>query len=679
MTLCCNKAGQVFRFLIVFLIVFLNCCPLQARIVRIIITKTEPYLEGKLFGTAGSYEKLTGQAYGEVDPGNPLNSIIQDINLAPINERGMVEYISDFIILRPVDMTKSNGILFLSLPNRGNIFPADTALLGRGYIYVWCAWQGDVLSGNSRLIMKVPYASDKGNEITGLLRTEYQVSSSVNTLNLSGGFFTGQTHHSYETISLDNKDCILTKRILESDPRISVPNNEWTFSDCTRSRFPGIPSVTKISLKDGFDPNYIYELIYTAKNPLVMGLGFAAIRDFSSFLKYELKDESGFPNPLLGESAAVNPVRAAIMQGVSQCSNFTRTFMFLGFNQDEKGLRVFDGINAHIGTRRISLNVRFGRPGGGGLQHEDHLFPSNDPPFTWSKEYDTISGITGGILERCIESGTCPKIMQTLSSSEYWQLRASLTTTDSYGTKDLNVPDNVRIYLFSGTQHTPGEVADQMSGFSQNNNSYYPYLRALIIAMEKWIMEGKEPPPSTYPKLASQTLVAPDKEAVGWPEIPGILYNGNANVLPLLDYGPQYNFRNVSGILLQEPPKVKSEQNYITLVPRVDKDGNEIGGIRSINIRVPLGTYTGWALRKEGYGKGDLSSLNGMFIPFKKTKKERKAADDPRLSLAERYGSHEKYVEAVRKAAEELTSEGFLLPEDAKAEIEKAERSNVLK
>jgi hypothetical protein len=679
MTLCCNKAGQVFRFLIAFLIVFLNCCPLQAEIVRIIITKTEPYLEGKVFGTAGSYEKLTGQAYGEVDPENPLYSIIQDINLAPMNERGMVEYISDFIILRPVDMTKSNGILFLSLPNRGNVFPADTALLGRGYIYVWCAWQGDVLSGNSRLIMKVPYASDNGNEITGLLRTEYQVSSSVNTLNLSGGFFTGQTHHSYETISLDNKDCTLTKRILESDPRIPVPNNEWTFSDCTRSRFPGIPSVTKISLKDGFDPNYIYELIYTAKNPLVMGLGFAAIRDFSSFLKYELKDESGFPNPLLGESAAVNPVRAAIMQGVSQCSNFTRTFLFLGFNQDEKGLKVFDGVNAHIGTRRIPLNVRFGRPGGGGLQHEDHLFPGNDPPFTWSKEYDTISGITGGILEKCIESGTCPKIMQTLSSSEYWQLRASLTMTDSYGTKDLNVPDNVRIYLFSGTQHTPGEIADQMSGFSQNNNSYYPYLRALIIAMEKWIMEGKEPPTSNYPKLASRTLVAPDKEAVGWPEIPGIPYNGKANMLPLLDYGSQYNFRDVSGILLQEPPKVKSEQNYITLVPRVDRDGNEIVGIRGINIRVPVGTYTGWALRREGYGKGDLSSLSGMFIPFKETRKERKAAGDPRLSLVERYGSHEKYVEAVRKAAEELTSEGFLLPEDAKAEIEKAERSNVLK
>jgi len=663
--------------LLLFILV-LSCYTSQAGIVRVIVTKTEPYMEGAVFGSAGSYIKLIGQAYGEVDPGNPLNSIIQDISLAPRNERGMVEYISDFIILRPVDMTKSNGLLFLSLPNRGNAFPADTALLGRGYIYFWCAWQGDVLSGNNRMIMRVPYASDSGSEIAGMHRTEYQVSLAVNTLNLSSGFFTGLTHHSYETISLDNKDCKLTKRVLESDPRIMIPNSEWAFSDCTRSRFPGIPSVTKISLKDGFDPNYIYELIYTAKNPLVLGLGFAAIRDFSSFLKHSLKDESGFPNPLVDKGAETNPVKAAIMQGVSQCSNFARTFLFLGFNTDEDGLKVFEGVNAHVGTRRISLNIRFGRPGGGGLQHEDHLFPGNDPPYSWDNELDPLSGITGGILEKCIETGMCPKIMQTLSSSEYWQLRASLTTTDSYGTRDLKIPDNVRIYLFSGTQHSPGEIADQISGFSQNYNSYTPYLRALIVALENWVIEGKDPPESRYPTLASGTLVTPDKSGTGWPDIPAVPYNGKANELPLLDYGPMYDFRNVSGVLQKEPPVIKSEQNYKTLVPRVDKDGNEIAGIRSINIRVPLGTFTGWAIRREGYGKGDLSSLNGMFIPFKKTRKDRKEVKDPRLSLEERYGSHEKYMEAVRKAAEELVSEGFLLPEDAASEIEKAEKTNVL-
>lgn len=667
-----------FFFLLYILILSSFCNPLQAKIYRIIVTKTEPYSDGKVFGVAGSYEKITGQTYGEVDPDNKLNSIIQDIQFAPRNSRGLVEYISDFVILKPVDMSKSNGLLFLSLPNRGNVFPADTALLGRGYIYFWCAWQGDVLRGNNRLTIRVPYAGDKGSSIAGILRTEYQVNSETTTLNLSSGFFTGLTHYSYETVSLDNTGLALTKRILESDPRDTVPKSEWTFSDCSKGRFPGIPSTTKISLKNGFQPYFIYELVYTAKDPLVLGLGFAAIRDFTSFLRNDFKDDAGLRNPILTEGMTTNPVKAAIMQGVSQCSNFARTFLILGFNQDEKGSKVFDGVNAHIGTRRISLNIRFGRPGGGGLQHEDHLFPGNDPPFSWDKELDPISGITGGILEKCIGTGTCPKIMQTLSSSEYWMLRASLTTSDSYGTRDLKIPDNVRIYLFSGTQHSATAIADQMSGFSQNYNSYAPYHRALIIALEMWVTEGKDPPASCYPTIASGDLVSPDKSAIGWPDIPGVPYTGRVNELPLLDYGPQYDFRNVSGILSQEPPKVKSEQPYKTLVPKVDKDGNEIAGIRGINIRVPLGTFTGWALRREGFGEGDLSSLNGMFIPFKNTRNDRIQAKDPRLSLKERYGSHEKYVEAVRKEADELVNEGFLLPEDAREEVEKAEKTNVL-
>lgn len=668
-----------FKKILVPLIFITFCFPSNARISRIVINKTESYLEGKSFGTAGSFIRITGQAFGEVDPGSPLNNLIQDIQLAPVSRKGKVEYISDFVILRPADLTRSNGILFLSLPNRGNIIPADTVLLGRGYIYCWSAWQGDVLTGGNRLTMKVPYAGIDGEEISGILRAEYQVSEPLNTLPLSAGFFTGLTHHVYETISTDNAGLTLTKRVLESNPRIPVPNNEWAFSDCTRARFPGIPSSTKLSLKDGFDPDYIYELIYTAKNPLVLGLGFAAIRDFSSFLRNDLKDDIGVPNPVAGKDATENPVKAAIMQGVSQCSNFARTFLFFGFNQDENGRIVFDGINAHAGSRRISLNVRFGRPGGGGLQHEDHLFPGNDPPFTWSSETDPVSGVTGGILEKCISTGTCPRIIQTLSSSEYWQLRASLTTTDAYGKKDLEIPGNVRIYHFAGTQHNPAQMADQMSGFPQNDNSYSPYLRALIVALEKWIVEGKEPPPSTYPSIASTTLVSPEKETIGWPDIPGIIFTGKVNELPPLDYGPLYNARNVTGILQQEPPKVVSGIVYKTLVPRVDKDGNETGGIRGINIRVPLGTYTGWALRREGFGKGDLSSLNGMFIPFKDTRKERLEAGDPRPSLKERYGSHEKYAETVRKAAEELVKEGFLLPEDAAAEIRKAENSDILK
>ncbi|MVM32211.1 hypothetical protein GO755_19340 [Spirosoma sp. HMF4905] len=682
-------SSMTFRYTYRFLFFLSGCLILwafsaQAKIVKLVITSTESYAGGRAFGNAGMYERVRGQAYGEVDPKLPQNQIIQDLQLAPRNERGMVEYVSEFILLRPKDISKSNGLLFLSLPNRGNVFPADTVLLKRGYVYVWCAWQGDVLAGdtspgNPRLTMKVPVATENGKEITGKLRAEFQVVAPAKTQNLSSGPFSGMTHHSYETVSLDNTGLVLTRRVHEADQRMPVPNSDWAFSDCTTVPFPGKPSTTQLSLKDGFDPNYIYELVYTAKNPLVLGLGFAAVRDIASFLRTRVADEANNRNPLLAEGSQTTPIRAAIMQGVSQCSNFTRTFLQLGFNQDEMGKRVFDGINAHIATRRISLNIRFGRPGGGGLQHEDHLYPSNEPPFTWSVTRDPVSGINGGILESCSSTGDCPKIMQTLSSSEYRQIRASLPTTDPNGKYDLVMPDNVRIYLFAGTQHSPNSFLDPASGFMTNYNQNQPNLRALLIALEHWVLENKQPPASVYPTIKAKTLVLPDQKSVGWPSIPGVVYNGQFNNVPLLDFGPSYDMHHIKGVVSQEPPKVVKANAYVVLVPKVDQDGNEIAGVRNTTMRVPLGTYTGWSLRRAGYGEGDLNSLNGMFIPFKTTKAERLAAGDPRLSLEERYGTHEAYVAAVQKAATELTKEGFMLPEDAQAEVTKAQLSNVLK
>jgi hypothetical protein len=649
-----------------------------AKIVRIEIISTEVYDGARKFGDAGEYIRVTGWAYGEIDPSSSLNNIIQDIQLAPRNARGRVEYVSQFILLRPVNMSKCNGILFLSLPNRGNVFPPDSALLKRGYIYLWSAWQGDVLPGNNRIMMEVPVAKDSSREITGRIRTEFEVADPTKTLNLSSGYFSGLTHHSYEGVSLDNRDATLTKRVHEQDERQPIPNTDWAFADCATKEFPGFPDKERISLKGGFDPNYIYELIYTGKNPLVMGLGFAAIRDIASFFKNELSDEKGHQNPLVVTGNSTTPIKAAIMQGVSQCGNFTRTFLQLGFNEDEKKKIVFEGVNDHIGTRRISLNIRFGRPGGGGLQREDHLFPSNEPPFTWDETLEPISGIKGGILEKCVQTNTCPKIIQTFSSSEYWQLRASLRTTDPYSKKDISIPSNVRIYLFNSTQHGPFRVSDKISGFTTNDNSYVPNLRALVIALENWVLNDKQPPPSLYPRIDNNTLVRPDKKTIGWTDIPGVTYNGKVNEGGLIDYGPGYNVKYVSGVL-REPPAVMKDKFYHVLVPKVDKDDNELGGIRNTTVLVPLGTYTGWSLRQKGYGEGDLNALNGMFIPFRKTKEERTAAGDPRLSLEERYQTHEGYVAAVKKAADELVGKGFLLPEDAAHIVAAAEKSDVLK
>ncbi|MBA4849598.1 alpha/beta hydrolase domain-containing protein [Emticicia sp. BO119] len=633
----------------------------EAKIIRIVIDKTEPYANGKLFGKTGKYERLTGRAFGEVSPTDIHNAIIQDIALAPLNERGMVAYEMEFVLLKPVDLSRSNHLLFYNVPNRGNIFPADTTLLKRGYIYLWGGWQGDII-GDNKLKIKVPIATENGKEIIGRLHAELIVSENTPTQNLSGGAFSAQFHKAYETVSLDNATAILTRRIHASDEPIRIPDSDWAFADCSKEVFPGKPSTTQVSVKGGFTPDYIYELDYTAKNPLILGLGFAATRDIVSFFRYTQQAE----NPL------ANQTEAAIAVGVSQCGNFLRSFLHLGFNADEDNKPVFEGMNVHIGPRRITLNVRFGRPGGGGMQHEEVFFPGNEPPFTWSSTLDPLSEIEGGILDACQRQGFMPKIMHTLSSTEYWQSRMSLRTTDVYGTTDLRIPENVRIYLFSSTQHTPAfnSNINKLTGFPSNPNSYMDSWRALQIALEQWVLTGKMPPKSIYPTIGSKTLVRANE--IGWQTMFNVPFRGLVNELQVRDFGPQFDEKMMSGIV-GENPVVKHDKKYTVLVPKVDKDNNETGGLASLTLRVPLGTYTGWSLRKAGYGEGDLAVLEGMYIPFARTKAERLVNSDTRLSLEERYQSNENYVKKVKKAAKRMVKQRLMLPEDADREIKKAE------
>ena len=649
--------------LLLFLLLLRCALPAaEAKIVRITIDKTEAYAEGKTFGKAGAYEKLSGRAFGEVDPVDAHNAGIQDIGLAPRNARGLVEYEMEFILLRPVDMSKSNGLLFYNVPNRGNVFPADAELLERGYIYLWGGWQGDIF-GENKLKIKVPVATDHGQVITGPLHAEFLVYAPANTLLLSAGIFSAQFHTPYETASLDNSTAVLTRRVHAADAPETIPNGEWAFSDCSKTPFPGTPSATQISLKAGFDPNYIYELDYTAKNPLVLGLGFAATRDLVSFFKHS----AGAANPVSGQ------IKASIAVGVSQCGNFLRTFLQLGFNADEANQPVFEGLNVHIGARRITLNVRFGRPGGGGMQHEELLFAGNEAPFTWSDIYDPLSGTQGGLLDACRKQGFMPKIIHTLSSTEYWQSRMSLRTTDVYGRKDLDIPDNVRIYLFSGTQHGPasGLAINNLTGFMSNSNSYYDSWRALQIALERWVLEGKKPPKSQYPTLRKKTLApAP---AIGWHELPGLKYRGVLNELYVRDFGEAFDEKMMTGVLARRPV-IYTDKKYTVLVPEVNADDNETGGLYTLTMRVPLGTYTGWSLRKPGYGEGDLAVLEGMYIPFARTKAERLAGGDPRLSLQERYGTPAHYVQLVRKAAKKMVRKRLLTPADAQRAGEEAEK-----
>jgi len=662
----------------------------EARTTQIIISRVEsPTFSGASFGAVGQFEKLVGTAYGELNPRDPHNRIIQDLTLAPRNAKGMVEYAMDVYIIKPVNMKAGNQTMLYDVVNRGNKIAlgafnigsvggneptsaGDGFLQSHGFTLVWSGWQGDVLPGNNRMAINVPVVTNPdGSPITARIRTEYVLSAPATTQNLSSGWFSGATHASYETVSLNNAGATLTQRVRESDPRQPIANSQWAFADCSTTPFPGVPSTTKICLNGGFDTNHIYELLYTAKNPTVLGIGFAASRDLVAFLRHARKDDAGRANPL------ARGIDWTLVHGSSQSGRWVRTFIDLGFNESEDGRQIFDGANPHISPLRLPLNVRFGQPGRGPIQHEDHLFPAGQAPYTWSESRDPISGTRGGILERCEDSETCPKIIQTVSSTEFWGGRMAQDIVDPSGHHDVKIPHNVHVYHLAGTQHAPAatpvlSVCQQLN----NPNPQAQALRALLLHLRAWVVDGVRPPPSRYANLHDRTLVPPDQTSVGWPNIPGVNYTGIVNPAQLVEYGSGFDADDESGILT-EPP-VLPGPTYAILVPKVDPDGNEVDGIRSVAIQAPIATYTGWNLRRAGFSEGETCPLAGMFLPFATTKAQRLASGDPRLSLEERYGTHAGYVAAVQAAANRLVADGFLLPDDAATLVQQAQASSVL-
>lgn len=667
------------------------CGVAGAHLTRIEITRVEaPAFGGEKFGSAGTYDRLVGRAWGEIDAIDPRNGVIDDIHRAPRNARGKVEYATDVYILRPHDPALGNGTLLYDAPNRGNkmalaLFDLDPAsgnepesagdgfLLERGYTLVWSGWQGDLLPGMGRMRLQAPPAErHRDSVMTGRVRSEFIVDVATATLDLSSGAYTRLTHATYPAASLDAAGAVLTRRVREADQRSIVAAGNWAFADCRSAPFPGTPDPTRICLKESFDPNFIYELTYTAKDPTVLGLGFAATRDLLAFLRYQKQDDAGEPNPLAGA------IRWVLMHGSSQSGRYLRSFLQLGFNQSEDGRIVADGINPHLASQAIALNVRFGQPGRAYGQHEDHLYPAAEAPFGWTASYDPISMRQGGLLDRCSATLTCPKIIQTVSSSEYWQGRMSLDTTDVHGLHDLPLPESVRIFHFAGTQHMPAAepIADVCQQAS-NPNAYAHLMRALLVALQDWVARGTEPPASRYPTLHDATLVPSDAATIGWPAIPGVRYNGLKNELVMIDFGSHFHPFDESG-QITEPPIARHGRDYTVLVPKVDDDGNELGGVRSVTLQAPLGTYTGWNLRRAGYAEDELCGMSGSFIPFHVSLADRIAAGDPRRSLQERYGHHAGYVSAVRAAAEQLAAERLLLPEDAAALIAQASASPML-
>lgn len=644
----------------------------SARITKVEITSVQsPAFGGMSFGNTGPYEKLVGRAYGDVDPQDAHNSLIADIGLAPRNARGRVEYSMDIYILRPVDNSKGNRRVLLELNNRGNKLalqdfnntsggndPSAVAdagngfLMREGYAIVWIGWDVTVAAGGSRLTITVPVAKNPdGSSISGPALEEFAIDDSATMT----GVLT------YAAATLNKSLASLTVRNHYSDVPKEVPVTGWEYVDPQTVRLspPGTP----------FQAGSLYEFTYTAKDPLVAGLAFAATRDFAAFLHRDSADEAGNPNPLSGR------VQFIYSFGHSQPARFMHDFLFLGFNEDEQGRRVFDGMDNWIGGgSRGFFNYRFAQPGRTHRQHINRWYPELLFPFTNQVTFDPVTGKLDGWFGRCSATDTCPLVIEANSENEYWSKAGSLLTTDMFGNDlDLSGAPNVRFYLLSSLPHG---AATGVGICQQPRNTVVPNpgLRGLLVALDEWVSWGVKPPANQVPRRSSGTLVpALPQESAGFPRIPGAKYNGLLHTGDLYDFGPAVD----QGIVGNVKPVMK-DSAYVALVPRTDPDGNDIAGIRLPEIAVPLATYTGWALRA-GPAADDGCDAAGQQIPFPQSAADRLAKGDPRLSIEERYETHEGYVREVEKVVRKLVKQRVLLLEDAEQYVNAAGASSVLR
>jgi hypothetical protein len=605
-----------------------------AQITRIDLEVVEsPTLDGQRVGQVGQYERLRGIVFGEVDPADPRHLDIVNLDRAPRNGSGKVEYRATIEIYRPIDMTRWNRAIFHTVSNRGGAGAADLALLERGFAFVRVGWQGDLTPTDRNIVAFLPVARNPdGSPIVGPALEEFVFDDAERrSLRLL----------KYPTASLDSGEATLTVRATQDAARETPADLRWSLLS---------PTAIEISRPAGFDGGAIYELIYAARDPIVMGLGFAAIRDAISFLRYEEADRAGNVNPL----AVGGLPRTAISLGVSQSGRVLRDFLYLGFNEDVSGRVVFDGMHANIaGSRKSFTNYQFAQPGRWQKQHEDHNYPGDQFPFTYTTLSDPVSGRTDGLQETCAASDTCPKIVHSDGEAELWQARSSLVVTDPRG-RHVDLPDNVRVYLIAGTQHGGGpgvHRATPTAGFCQNLNNPLALGQisaALSVALYEWVAHGTEPPPSRFPTAANGGLVS--ATAVEFPDLPGVTYSGSYNPLHLFDH--------------RALPPIRGDA-YTVLVARTDADGNMVDGVRHPNLVAPIGTHTGWNLRRAGFALGEQCGGTGSFLPFATTLAERQATRDPRRSVEERYPDHLAYVRAVSEAADALVRDRLLLEGDA--------------
>jgi len=622
--------------------------PCAAKLVKLEIVRVEsPAFEGRSFGTIGTYDRILARATIAVAPDDPHNTIIVDLDRAPRNADGLVEASTEVEILRPTVAANGNRTLFYEVLNRGsklglalfNDIPVVTNdlvkasdagngfLMNRGYTVVWSGWQGDIVPGGGRMTFSPPIVPG----ISGLAREDFIFDHTDNP---------ASAPLTYPAADLDPAHAKISVRERESDPRATPAGLEVKFE-----------SPTRISIKrpEGFDAGAIYEFIYTAKDPKVMGLGFAATRDVVSFLRNEAADAGGVANPLAGR------IDRAIGFGLSQSGRYLQDYLYLGFNADEVGRPVFEGLMPHIsGGKKTFTNYRFSQPGRSPYEHADMLYPGADFPFTYPVITDSVTGKSDGFLARCLAAGNCPKIIKSDSELEFYQQRASLVVTDTKGNA-ISMPDNVRLFLLSNLQHySLAQDKSQMAKTCANPTNPLnagPSVRALLVALDGWISKGTLPPNSRYPSRADATLVPPSADEVGFPRIPGFAFPSR--------------IAQPTALKSDEMPPSKGPA-YPVFVPKTDADGRDLAGVQLPTLEVPAATHTGWNLRKSGFSEGELCDNNGTMIPFAATREERLKNNDPRPSIAERYPNEGDRSAAIARAAQQLVHDRLLLEEDVK-------------
>jgi hypothetical protein len=691
----------------------------QARVTKIVVDDTATLTAT---GQNIAYQQISGRAFGELDPAAPLNSIIQDIGLAK-DADGKVRYVASFVLTKPVNMSQASGLMWHDVPNRGSPIAINVIERNFGDIGLASAWQGDnaaIDTGNGTAVratmlvggrhwLKLPVAkNDDGSAVTGSVFGRI-----VNRSGTGAQALIVQTNPvPYLPNDVNDPAATLVSRDGETmDGHVineqAIARGDWKFCGGGTYDAP-TPLATlpvRICLKNGFSASKLYQVVYNAKDPYPLGIGFAAWRDVGTFFKTAASDDDGWVNPVAGA------VRWSIARGSSQSGNFLRGWLHLGFNQNEAGNQVHDGMWPIIAGRRIALNFRWAQPDGVLELYQ----AGSEGPQWWHKFPDTARGLPPrGILDRCEATATCPKVIEHFGSAEVWALKLTPEWVGTDPKNDIPLPENVRRYYIASTTHGGANVANPINAsligstgagpncpgnnfgtgiLAANPLPHTQTVNAIRVHFRDWVMNGVAPPASRYPTLRGpkneRLLVEPTKDALGFPTIPlaaapagwrtTVPEPGFIN--PVLDYdwGPTFDPSDATGVPTNVPPPIR--QVITTLAPRTDADGNELGGVPQVLLDAPLGTYLGWNITADGarpFHKGQLCDYVGGMIPFAKTHSDRMATHDPRLSLEERYGDHDGYVGAVRAAAANAVASGFLLQEDADALVAMAQASNVL-